>query len=388
MAGAASHLSVALDVTPLLGARTGIGWFTAELLHALRDARGVERLVPYVLSRRGDPTAPELPPDTLRHPLPASIAVRLWGTLGGPAFAGRLGGVRVLHGTNFVVPPARRLGLVVTVHDCGFVHFPELGPTASRGYRRAVAAAVRRGAWVHTPSESVAAEVSEIFDTPRVRAVPHGVPTLETADADDTGATADAARADRIELDDLPQPDGPFVLALGTLEPRKRPAAVVAAFGLLASHHPSLRLVLAGAEGAARPAVDAAVAALDLAARERVHVLGHVDARLRSRLLADAAVLVSASRYEGFGLPVLEAMSAGTAVVTTDGGGAVGEIAGDAVLVVDGSPEALAEGTQQVLDDEDRRRSLVEAGRARAARYTWVATARAMIDLYEQAARG
>lgn len=378
MAGATSHLSVALDVTPLLGARTGIGWFTAELLHALRDAGGVERLVPYVLSRRGDPTAPELPPGTVRHPLPASLAVRLWGTLGGPAFARRLGGVRVLHGTNFVVPPARRLGLVVTVHDCGFVHFPELGPTASRGYRRAVAAAVRRGAWVHTPSETVADEVREIFDTPRVRAVPHGVPTLETV-----GAT----RADRTEPDDDPRSDGPFVLALGTLEPRKRPEVVVTAFGLLASHHPSLRLVLAGADGAARPAVDAAVASLDPGARERVHVLGHVDARLRSRLLVDAAMLVSASRYEGFGLPVLEAMSAGTAVVTTDGGGAVGEIAGDGALVVDGSPEALAEGTRRVLDDEDLRRSLVEAGRVRAARYTWAATARAMIDLYEQAAR-
>ncbi len=387
MAGAAPHLSVALDVTPLLGARTGIGWFTAELLQALRDARGVERLVPYVLSRRGDPTAPELPPGTLRHPLPASLAVRLWGTLGGPAFARRLGGARVLHGTNFVVPPARRLGLVVTVHDCGFVHFPELGPTASRGYRRAVSAAVRRGAWVHTPSETVAAEVREIFDTPRVRAVPHGVPTLETVDEGEA-ATGEAARPGRIEPDEDPRPDGPFVLALGTLEPRKRPEVVVSAFGLLASHHPGLRLVLAGAEGAARPAVDAAVAALDPGAAERVHVLGHVDARLRSRLLADAAALVSASRYEGFGLPVLEAMSTGTPVVTTDGGGAVGEMAGDGALVVDGSPEALAEGTRRVLEDEDRRRSLVDAGRARAARYTWAATARAMIELYEQAARG
>ena len=103
------------------------------------------------------------------------------------------------------------------------------------------------------------------------------------------------------------------MLAIATLEPRKNLPHLVSAFGALAATHPDLRLVIAGRDGPARPAVDDAIARLPAAARDRVVLAGHVDDAGRRALLDAASVLAYPSIYEGFGFPLLEAMSAGRA---------------------------------------------------------------------------
>ena len=360
-------MTVAVDVTPLLGPRTGIGMFVAEAWSALSARPDDVRLVPYVLSGRADPADPALPAGTRRLPVPARIATAWWGRASWPRFDGPLRASAVVHGTNFVAPPRRR-GVVLTIHDTTFVHRPDLCSPEVRAWTPAVRRALRRGAWVHTPSGYVADDVRATFGTERVRAVHHGVPSLPTIGPDE--ASADAA---------------PYVLALGRLEPRKLHATLVEAFGAMAADDHDVRLVLAGPDGAARPAVDAAIAALDRPVRDRVEVVGWVDDARRASLLRSAAVLAYPSLDEGFGLPVLEAMAAGVPVVATDTG-AVPEIAGDAAVLVGPTAEALAGGLDRALHDASLRARLVAEGTGRAALFSWDRAAAGLVDLYRAAA--
>jgi glycosyltransferase involved in cell wall biosynthesis len=241
-----------------------------------------------------------------------------------------------------------------------------------RRFGAALRRAVRRGAWVHTPSRFVAEEAAEILGTDRVVPVPHGVPRLAMAAAPIVGLVGDS----------------PFILALGTLEPRKNIARLVEAFADVSSRHPDVSLLVAGADGPAKPAVEAAREALPVAMRRRVHLAGYVDDRVRSALLAKATLFVYPSIYEGFGFPILEAMAAGTPVLAGDAG-AIPEVAGDGALLVDPTDTAaLADAINRALEDDDLRGTLIRAGRRRAASFSWRTAAAGLTDLYRRAASG
>ena len=361
-------MEVALDVTPLLGTRTGVGRMVEHLLPVLPGV-GVE-VRPYALTTRGDATTGRVPSGTRMVRFPPSVLVRAWGRGDQPRLRSAVapGGVAVVHGTNFVAPPTG-LPTVLTVHDCSFVTRPQTARAVVRAYAPAIRRAVDRGAWVHTMASVVAAEVGELFRTDRVVVVPHGPPDLEP----DQGL--------------LPQLTGgaPYVLAVGTLEPRKNLLRLVAAFRALATTHPDLHLVMAGGDGLDRPALDAAVAALDPGVRARVHLPGWVPGPERTALLRHAAVLAYPSLDEGFGLPLLEAMAVDTPVVAARAG-AIPEVAGDAALLVDpDDADALAAALAEVLDDDARRAELVARGRRRRAEFSWEATAAGLRSLYGRA---
>jgi len=366
-------MRVALDVTPLLGARTGVGRFVEHLVPALAQA-GVE-LAPYVLSARGargaPGAAPDLPAGTRQVRLPAAALVRAWGGLGRPRLRRVVAGpgAAVVHGTNFVAPPDPR-PTVLTVHDCSFVTDPVSAVPVVRAFAAVVRRAVAQGAWVHTPSRAVAEEAAALFGTDRVVAVPHGPPRLDPGDGRAPTLTGGA----------------PYVLAVGTLEPRKNLPRLVAAFGRVAPEHPDLHLVLAGPDGADRPRVDAAVAALPATLAARVHLPGWTDGPARTELLRHAAVLAYPSLDEGFGLPLLEAMAVGTPVVAGRAG-AIPEVAGDAArLVAPTDVDELAGALATVLADRPLREQLVAAGRAQLRRFSWAATAEGLATLYGRAA--
>jgi glycosyltransferase involved in cell wall biosynthesis len=364
-------LDVALDVTPLVGPRSGVGHFVAEILDAMREPPGI-RLVPYALTlraRRGNRSA-GLPAGTRMLPLPAGPTITAWGRVDQPSVERWLAPADVVHGTNFVVPPYRGAGAVVTVHDCSFALYPELCSPAVRRSGAALRRAVERGAWVHTPSQFVAQEAAEILRTDRVVAVPHGVPRIALPAVPTGGLVGDS----------------PFLFALGTLEPRKNVPRLVEAFGPVAADHPGLRLLVAGADGPARPAVEAARGALPASVAKRVHLAGYVDDRTRATLLSKASVFAYPSLYEGFGFPVLEAMAAGTPVVAGNAG-AIPEVAGDGALLVDPTDvDAIAEAISRLLDDRVLADGLVRAGRRRAAGYSWRRAAEGLSDLYHRAA--
>jgi len=369
---------VAVDATPLLGARTGIGRFTAAVLEGL--GRRPEAVAPraYAATWRGRETwAEQLPPGVaaVTRPMPARPLRAAWRTLGRPAIEWWTGPVDVVHGTNFVVPPARRAAEVVTVHDLTAVHYPELCTPDVREYPDLLRRALDRGAWVHAVSAFVAGEVvRELGASPeRVRAVPNGGP--------EPGPPGDPAAGRRLAGGDR------YVLSLATVEPRKDHATLVRAFAEEALGGPlaGVLLVLAGAEGWGTDELDAALA--HSPAIDRVVRLGWVDDEARASLLAGASALAYPSRYEGFGLPPLEAMAAGAPVVAT-AVGAVPEVVGDAALLVPPADAgALAEALRSVLLDGERADDLRRRGHARVKVFDWGRTVDGLVDLYRDAAR-
>jgi glycosyltransferase involved in cell wall biosynthesis len=366
-----SRLGVAFDATPLLGEPTGVGTFCSGALSGLSRREDVSVSAFAVSWRRRHGIKRALPAGVraVERPLPARPVHVLWRHSGIPPIEWVSGPVGVVHGSNFIVPPARRAARIVTVHDLTTVRFPELcdGPTLR--FPALVRRAVGEGAFVHTPSRFVASEVVEHFGAQpdRVVAVPHGVSFI--------GASPGAMPSS--------VPEGPYLLAIGTIEPRKDLPTLVRAFAALAAGFPELRLVVAGGRGWGSDAFDAAVAGSGVA--DRVLALGYVPAADCLALLGKAEVFCYPSIYEGFGLPPLDAMAAGVPVVSTTAG-AIPEVAGSAaVLVPPRDDGALASAIETVLTDSALRARLVAAGGERAAAFTWEACAAGLVSLYQEA---
>ena len=364
---------MAVDATPLVGSRTGVGVFTAGVLSELARRPDVET-AGYALSWRSWRTLRAALPPGVRHirrSMPPQPLRTFWLRADWPPAEWWTGAVDVVHGTNFVVPPTRKAGAVTTIHDLTAVRFPELCSGDPLFYPRLLRRALARGAWVHTVSAFVAGEVVELLgaDPDRVVVVPEAVPPVAAAPPEEGRRLAGADR---------------YVLSLSTVEPRKDHLSLVRAFDRLAGAHPDVRLVIAGMEAWGSDRLDVAVASSRH--RDRIARLGYVSDADRAALLRGASVLAFPSRYEGFGLPPLEAMAAGVPVVAT-AAGALPEVLGDAALLVPvGDDEALAGALDAALAEDGVRARLVEAGRRQVARYSWERTADGLVDLYRRAA--
>jgi glycosyltransferase involved in cell wall biosynthesis len=260
-----------------------------------------------------------------------------------------------LHVLPTMPPPAS----VVTVQDLSFEH-PGLMRRGDRViFMALVPNSARRAARVLVGSEFTRRDVVEKYRIPQERIVvtPYGVDPFFGPE----GASAAGS---------------PYVLFVGALEARKDPLTAVAA---LAQLDQELRLVFVGPDRGQEEDVRKAVGRLGLASR--VELRGHVPKEELATLYRGAACLVFPSRFEGFGLPALEAMASGTPVVASTAG-SLPEVVGDAgVLVEPGEPEALAAGVERALAE---RETLVAAGLARAGLFTWAETARRTLSVYEE----
>ncbi len=366
-------LRVALDATPLLGQPTGVGRYTAELMAALLELSPGERpdaLLAAAFTWRGHAELTGRVPEGVipaGRRVPARLLQNAW--LRAPLPSMPMLGVRadVVHGTNFVLPPpGRGRAGVVTVHDLSYLRLPETVTAATARYRRLVPRAVHRAALVLTPSQAIADEVASEYrlSSDRVRATPLGVHP----------AWFDAAA--------LPRPPGlpeRYLLFVGTLEPRKDLPTLLTAYRRLRSAAPDVPpLVLCGPAGWG-PALDTAGLSAD-----DVVQLGYLDAQALRPVVAGAALLCFPSRYEGFGLPPLEALAAGTPVVASDIP-AVREMVGAAgagvSLVTPRDPDALAGAISDALDAAPN----PAPGRSYARRFTWHHTAVRTAQAYRDA---
>ncbi len=361
---------VAVDATALLGPRTGIGTFVAELIEGLATEPTIDtRAFVVSWSARGS-DGPELSPSVQRgrRTLPARLARAAWRHSNHPTVNWFTGTVDLVHGPNFVVPPGGTATELLTIHDLTCVRFPELCTPDTLEYPWLVRRALERGAHVHAVSEYVAGETAQEFglDPSRITVVPNGVsPITEFS----PGAGRALAGADD------------YVLSLGTAEPRKDLVSLVKAFEQVVAKHPEVGLVVAGPDGWGTDDLDRTIAASP--ARQMIRrIARYVSDEERSALLSEATLLAYPSVYEGFGLPPLEAMNAGTPVVATRAG-AVPEVVGDAALLTEvGDVDHLATAIHDVLDDTTEHQRLVEAGRERAAHFSWDRTTRGLVDLY------
>lgn len=371
------RLSVGLDATPLLGLPTGVGMFCAGALAGLaglpqldvaafavswRRRRGIEPLVPAGVSTR-------------QRAMPARPLHWAWRRFERPPVEWFIGRHDVVHGTNFVVPPTDRAARVVTVHDLTVLLYPELCDPPTLAYPELIRRAVVDGAWVHTPSQFIADQITAEMDVDpeRVRAVHHGVPTPAP------GTDPDAPTP--FEL-----PDGcrRYVVAVGTIEPRKDYPLLVSAFGAVSAVHADVALVIVGSEGWG---ADRFRAALETSpARSKILQVGYLSGRVLAAALQNASVLAYPSLYEGFGFPPLQAMAAGVPVVAT-AAGAVPEVVGDAALLSEpGDADRLAESICQVLDGGEDIDGMVRRGLERSSQFTWTRCAEGLAQLYADAA--
>jgi glycosyltransferase involved in cell wall biosynthesis len=262
----------------------------------------------------------------------------------------------LVHATSLAVPPPGGRPLVVTVHDLVFLRQPEyLTPRGVAFHRRGLE--LSRDATIVVPTAFGRDDLaSEGFDPDRIHVARHGV-------------------------DPPPAPSPlpkrpPYLLFVGTIEPRKGIADVLDAHTALRARHPDLELVVAGPPGWGEPP--------DLD-RPGVTVPGVLDDGALDAVYRGAVALAHPARYEGFGLTIVEAMARGCPVVSSDAA-CLPEIGGGATALVPvGDVDALAGALEAVLTDDAHRAALADAGRARAAQFTWAASAAAHRAAYDAA---
>ncbi len=367
-----ARMRVALDATPLLGPRTGIGHYVAHLVEALAAAKlaGNElaaaeltstetadelRLTAFTWRGQAElaAQAQRLPGVTVSsRRAPARLLREAWKHSSFPPVELFSGAVEVFHGTNFVLPPTRRAAGVVTIHDLSFDLHPETVDATSLAYRRLVPRALDHARRVLTPSQATADDIVARYGYSRDRIVvtPLGV--------DPAWALTAPANDDWRHRHGIPDR---YLLFVGTLEPRKNVPDLLAAHALLCADDPSTPpLVLAGSAGWGDVAN---LPELDAAGVIRAGYLPHDELR---GLVAGATCLALPSRNEGFGLPPLEAMACGVPVVVSDIPVLREVTGGLGSYVPVGDVHALATALRTALADDDNPTS-------RAARRTWAA---------------
>jgi len=319
------------------------------------------------------PPGPWRPPIELRRlPLPLPVLYDAWTRSGRPRITDTTGAVDLVHLTVPITPPSDDVPLVATVHDLFPLTRPEM--MTGRGARLMSAGlqAVRdRAVRIMVPSRTVADDCERHgVDPERLRVVPWGVTPVDVDDRD-----VERVRR-RYGL------RGPYVLFVGTLEPRKNLAGLLQA--LVELSRPELTLVLVGPAGWGDAfGGSSGVGVGDVPAP--VAALGHVPDEDLAALQHGAEVFCFPSLAEGFGLPVLEAMAAGAAVLTSSGT-ATAEVAGDAAALVDPTdPASIARTLGELLDDPDRRNELRRRGLERSRSFTWERAAEATLAVYREA---
>ncbi|HTW98903.1 MAG TPA: glycosyltransferase family 1 protein [Acidimicrobiales bacterium] len=384
---APAPLGVSIDVSAIPAQPVGAGRYVVELVRALGARPDVELTLE---SRRGDvlrwrelATGPRILA-VAPNPRPARL---IFEELALGRVVRRLPGVAVHHAPHYSMPRWSGRPNVVTVHDCTFIDHPEWHERSKvLVFTRALRQAARHAAAVVCPSETTAERFRALcHPAGTVLVVPHGVDHGRFAPVEPEPG-ADAARlADLARLGIRP----PYVLHLGTLEPRKDVATLVRAFARLAAGTGSprldggdLSLVLAGLSGWGGEDLERALGELPEGLARRIVRPGYVADAALPALLRSCSAFVYASLEEGFGVPVLEALACGAPVVTSRGT-VMAEVAGEAALLAaPGDAAALAAALEAALEGgEDRARRRL-AGLRQVEPMTWEASAAGHVAAY------
>lgn len=365
-------MKIGIDYTVALKQGGGIGRITRGLIASVAALDTHNRYC--LLAARDTPAF--APPgsnfERLRLPLPERALNVLWHRLHLPIpveqFVGRLD---VFHAPNFALPPVRAARSVVTIHDLTFLRFPDGAVPSLRHFLlQAVPGAAHRAAHIIADSEATKADLVEWLQLPvdKVSVVYAGV--------DDRFRPLDDTRRQAVR--DKYQLHRPFILGLGTLEPRKNYVGLIRALERLQQEQNlDLELVIAGRPGwLYEPILAAARSA------KNVRLLGFADDDDLPALYSLAAVYCLPSHYEGFGIPCIEAMACGTPVVCSNRP-CLPEIVGDAALTVaPDDTDALADALWRALTDTALRERLIQRGFTRARAFPWARGAKALLQVY------
>jgi glycosyltransferase involved in cell wall biosynthesis len=379
---------VLIDYRPALRERSGVGEYTHQLVRALarQSARNGDRKLELSVFSSSWKDRLEVTPELASASLidrrvPVRVLNFAWHRLGWPSAELLTGGAfDVTHSLHPLILPARNAAHVTTIHDLNFLRHPErTRAEVRRDYPRLAYAHARRADRILVPSEFTAGQVQQEFGVDRTKIVvgPVGAPDWQP-------------RASR--------PQAGYILFLGTLEPRKNVGGLLNAYELLIRSPRAFGLPdpIAGGDTAPVPELVLAGGGTEASRvwldridrdplRKNVRHVGYVDPSRRREVYEGARVLVLPSFEEGFGIPVLEAMTLGVPVVASNRG-ALPEVLGDAGLLVDPeSPADLARAIARMITEPAFAAACGERGTARAALFRWDITAARVYEAYRQA---
>ena len=364
-------MRILVDYRPALRDRTGVGEYIRELARAYANAHGNEVAV-FTSSWKDRPSAAlvrELGVEVVDRRIPVRVLNYLWHRAEWPPVETLAGDCDVVHAAHPLLIPARRAAQVITIHDLFFLSQPgQMRGEIRRDYPALARSHARRADAIVTSTEHGRRLVVEQLGASddRVYVCPPGAPSWQTL-----GSEPNVPR------------DG-CLLFVGTLEPRKNIGMLLDAYALLLQRgRPVPPLVLAGRATPHAAEWLARIAQPPLAGH--VRHLGYVAHGARERLYASARVLVLPSLDEGFGLPALEAMSAGVPVVASDRG-SLPEVVGAGGLLVDPTrADALAAALERVIEDDEVAKAWGRAGLSRARAFTWAGSASTLRRAYTDA---
>lgn len=354
-------MKVALELQPCLGNRSGVGTYTYELAKRLQDGGGMEFAgnVFNFLGRHDNAASLDgiQMPIRERRIFPYGVYRRIWDLVPIP-YESMFPGADLSVFFNFVVPPRVSGKVITTIHDMTFLRFPETMDAKNlRRIRKGMQYSVERSDRILTVSEFSRREIVELLGVDKDR-----VTVIYNAPSIGTGAVAEQ------------EIQGPYILYVGTIEPRKNLTRLIRAFDLLKREQGiPHKLVLAGGKGWNNEEIYKTASNAEY--REEIVFTGYVDEPRKNSLYKHADVFVFPSLYEGFGIPPLEAMSFGCPVVASNAA-SLPEIVGDATEPVDPMDElSLAEGIRKVLSDRQYADGLIGKGREQIRKFTWTASA-------------
>jgi glycosyltransferase involved in cell wall biosynthesis len=371
--------SIAIDYTPAYEQGGGIGRYVRELIAALAK---IDQTTDYRLFVAGATSAvlPKPPGDNFQWK-PSRISprwyARLWHRARLPypveAITGK---VNLYHATDFVLPPTLPgTRTLLTVHDLSFVRVPETASPALKAYLDAVVPrSVRRADHVLADSAATKADLIDLYGTPtdKITVLLSGV-EARFKRVDDPAALQQAREKYQLS-------SRPFVFSVGTVQPRKNYGRLIEAVARLQSQGHDVDLVIAGGHGWMEDPIYETIRAAHM--EEHVRFIGFAADEDLPALYSAAVCAALPSLYEGFGIPVLEAMACGTPVVTSNVS-SLPEVAGDAALTITPTDlDALTTALERLLTDRALRQSLVQRGYRRAQQFSWEASAQHLRRIY------
>jgi glycosyltransferase involved in cell wall biosynthesis len=379
-------MRIAIDYSAAVNQRAGVGRLVRNQVLALADvdAENDYRLV-YARPNKG--IIPQFPRGEnfarREFPLRERYLTILWHRAKLPVPAEWLSGpVDVYHSPDFVLPPLRHAKGILTVHDLAFLMRPDCADAGLRAYlEQVVPRSVQRADFIIADSENTRNDLVVLLGVPpaSIAVVPGGV---EARFAPVTNAHQLQRARERIGVG-----DAPFVLAIGVIEPRKNLNRLMDAFQAIKQRGEvpaNLKLVLAGGRGWLFDGIFEHHA--NSPVRDDILLPGFVPDELLPAVYSAAEVLAFPSLYEGFGLPILEAMACGTPVVASRAS-CLPEVAeGAAVLIEPTDVDGLANALETVLLDSALRKRLIDQGLRRAGEYTWRRAAERLLDVYQRVA--